>query len=57
MNDVQIVATIALAVAVAVAVIRYWKQLVALAVGSVIVLAVIGLVTVLSWFGAGPLHP
>jgi hypothetical protein len=55
-TDVQAVATLGLAIAVAVGVVRYWRQLVALAVGVVVTLSVIGLVTVLSWFGAGPLH-
>ena len=54
MNEAQIVAELGLAIAVAAAVVRYWRQLVALAVAVVVVLTVIGLLTVLSWFDAGP---
>jgi hypothetical protein len=54
MNDVQIVAELGLAVAVAVTVIRYWRQIVAAVVAVGVVLMVLGLLTVLSWFGAGP---
>ncbi len=54
MNDVQIVAELGFAIAVAVTVVRYWRQLVALAVGVIVVLTLIGAFTVLSWFGAGP---
>jgi hypothetical protein len=51
-NEVQIVAELGLAVAVAVAILRYWRQIVALAVAVIIILTVIGAFTVLSWAGA-----
>jgi len=55
MTDPHVAVTVVLAVGAAVVVVRYWRQLVALAAGIVVALSVIGLVTVLSWFGAGPL--
>ena len=54
MSEAQIVAELGFAIAVAVAVVRYWRRLVALAVALVVALTVIGLLTVLSWFDAGP---
>ena len=54
MNEAQIVAELGFAIAVAVTVVRYWRQLVALAVAVVVMLTVIGLLTVLSWVHAGP---
>jgi len=53
MSEAQIVAELGFAIAVAVAVVRYWRQLVALVVAVLVVLTVIGLLTVLSWFDAG----
>ncbi len=54
MTDVQIVAELGLAITVALTVIRYWRQIVAAVVAVGVGLMVIGLLTVLSWFGAGP---
>jgi uncharacterized membrane protein YhhN len=53
-NEVQIAAELAVAVSVAVAFLRYWRQLVALIVGVIVVLSVIGLMTVISWIDAVP---
>jgi hypothetical protein len=53
-KDVQIVAQLGFAIAVAVAVVRYWPRPVALVVAVGVVLTVIGLLTVLPWFDAGP---
>ncbi|HEY6794240.1 MAG TPA: hypothetical protein VI248_06120 [Kineosporiaceae bacterium] len=54
MNTIQVMAELGVAIAVAVAVIRYWRQIVALVVAVIVVLSVIGAFTVLSWFGVGP---
>ena len=56
MNTAQILAELAVAVMVAVAVIRYWRQIVAFVVAVAVVLCVIGLMTVISWVDAVP-HP
>jgi hypothetical protein len=53
-NEAQIVAELGLAVAVALAVIRYWRQILALMIAVVIILTVIGAITVLSWCGVAP---
>lgn len=54
MNTVRIVAELTAAVTVAVAFLRYWRQLVAFVVAVVVVLSVVGLVTVISWVAAWP---
>lgn len=51
MNSIQILAELGFAVAVASAVVRYWRQILAAAVAVMVTLSVIGLFTVLSWFG------
>jgi hypothetical protein len=53
-SSVQITAELAVAVTVAVAFIRYWRQLVAFVVAVLVALSVIGLLTVMSWFEAWP---
>jgi len=55
MNDVRFVIVLGLAVVAAMTVVRYAKQILALFLGSVVVLGIVGLVTVLSWCGAGPM--
>lgn len=55
MNEAQVVLELAAAVAVAAAVIRHWRQIVALVVAVFVGLSVIGLFTVISWFQQLPL--
>jgi hypothetical protein len=54
-NEAQIVLEMAVAAAVAMAVIRHWRQIVAFVVAVFVGLSVIGLVTVISWFQNLPL--
>jgi hypothetical protein len=53
-NQAQIVAELAVAVTVAVFVLRYWRQIAAFVIAVLIGLGVIGLLTVISWFDALP---
>lgn len=54
MNQAHIVAELAVAVTVAVFIIRYWRQIMAFVVAVLIGLGVIGFLTVISWFDALP---
>ncbi|MDQ1292838.1 MAG: hypothetical protein QG608_719 [Actinomycetota bacterium] len=54
MNGVQILAELGVAIAAAVALLRFWRQVVAFLVGTVVALTVIGLMTVLRWIDALP---
>jgi hypothetical protein len=53
-NQAQVVAELAVAVTVAVFVLRYWRQIMAFVVAVLIGLGVIGLLAVISWFDAWP---
>ncbi len=55
MNEAQIVMELVAAVAVAVVVIRHWRQIVAFVVAVFVGLSVIGLLTVITWFQNLPL--
>jgi uncharacterized membrane protein YhhN len=55
-NKAQIALELVVAVSSAAAFVRYWRQLVALAVAVIVVLSMIGAMTVISWFGAAT-HP
>jgi hypothetical protein len=54
MSGARIVAELATAAVVAMAFVRFLRQLVALAVAVTVSLSVIGLMTVISWFDALP---
>jgi hypothetical protein len=53
-NNAQIVVELVVGLAVALAVVRFWRQIVAFVVAVVVGLSVIGLLTVVSWVQALP---